>query len=133
MDRLVTVAAATLTLTLAGCISIPPEEEGAPVRVGSAPVSVVDLRAAKQEIKEYESVPEGAVVLGTAKAIRCHRYPSDSKPTEATVKDDLLVSALALNANGISDINIVRQPGNVATNCWFRYFGTAKALKVSAQ
>lgn len=117
---------------LSGCISVPPEEQNVPVRVGIAPVSVVDLRAAKESIKVYETAPNGTTQIGEAKAIRCHRYPSDSKPTDSTVRDDLMVSALALDANGISDITIVRQPGNVATNCWFRLFGTAKALKVPA-
>jgi hypothetical protein len=119
-----------LVSTLTGCISVPAEEQNVPVRVGIAPVSVVDLRAAKDSITIYETAPEGSTQIGDAKAIRCHRYPSDSKPTESTVRDDLMVSALALDANGISDITIVRQPGNVATNCWFRLFGTAKALKV---
>lgn len=119
-----------ILVTLTGCISVPPEEEGAPVRVGSAPASIVDLRAATESITVYESAPDAAKELGIAKAIRCHRYPTDTKPTESTVRDDLMISALALNANGISDIKIVRQPGNIATNCWFRYFGTAKALLV---
>jgi hypothetical protein len=122
--------ACVMATSLAGCISVPPEEEGAPVRVGSAPASVVDLRAAKEEITLYDRAPSGAKELGIAKAIRCHRYPTDTKPTESTVRDDLMISALAMDANGISDINIVRQPGNIATNCWFRYFGTAKALSI---
>lgn len=116
-------------LALAGCISVPPEEADASVRIGNAPSSVIDVKAARADIRVYSTAPAGAQELGRVKAIRCHRYPSEPKPSKETVLDDLRVAALGLDASGITDVTIERQPGNVGYNCWFRYFGRATAIK----
>jgi len=123
------LAATLLTATLlTGCISVPQDEVDAPVRVGNAPSSVVDLRAAKASVQIIDKAPPDAQVIGVVKAIRCHRYPGEPKPTVETVQDDLLIGAFAQSANAITDVTIERQPGNVSHNCWFRYFGKAEAL-----
>lgn len=122
-----------LASSLAGCITVSPEEKDATVRRGNAPASVVDLQAATKAVKVYESAPEQSQSLGTVTAIRCHANLYEPKPTEETLRGDLLINAFAKGANGMSDIQIVRQPGNLGYNCYFRYFGTAKALKVSEQ
>lgn len=114
---------------LSGCISVPPEEADAPVRIGNAPSSVIDVKAARAGVRVYDISPAGAQAIGAVKAIRCHRYPSEPKPTEETVLDDLRVAALGMDASGITDVTIERQPGNVGYNCWFRYFGRATAIK----
>lgn len=118
---------------LVGCVTVSPEEKDATVRRGNAPASVVDLQAATKALTVYETSPPGAEVLAEVSAIRCHANLYEPKPTEDTVRSDLLINAFAKGANAISDISIVRQPGNLGYNCYFRYFGTAKALKVSAQ
>lgn len=102
------------------------------MRRGNAPASVVDLRAATETLTVYDATPAGAEVLADVSAIRCHANLYEPKPTEETVRSDLLINAFGKGANGISDIKIVRQPGNLGYNCYFRYFGTAKALKVTA-
>jgi len=122
-----------VALALTGCITVAPEEKDATVRRGNAPESVVDLQAATKAVKVYESAPEQAQSLGTVTAIRCHANLYEPKPTEETLRGDLLINAFAKGANGVSDIQIVRQPGNLGYNCYFRFFGTAKALKVSGQ
>lgn len=121
------------TALLSGCISVPPDEADAPVRVGNAPSSVVDLKAARAAVHIVETAPPNAQSLGEVKAIRCHRYPGEPKPTMETVQDDLLIAAFANSANAITDVSIERQPGNVSYNCWFRYFGRAKSLNIPAQ
>ncbi len=130
ISSLVTIS---VGVALAGCITVPPEEKDATVRRGNAPASVVDFQAATKALTVYETSPAGAEVLAEVSAIRCHANLYEPKPTEDTVRSDLLINAFAKGANAISDISIVRQPGNLGYNCYFRYFGTAKALKVSAK
>jgi hypothetical protein len=122
-----------MSSTLASCITVSPEEKDATVRRGNAPASVVDLQAATKAVKVYEIAPESSESLGTVTAIRCHANLYEPKPTEETLRGDLLINAFAKGANGVSDLQIVRQPGNLGYNCYFRYFGTAKALKVGGE
>lgn len=122
-----------ISSTLAGCITVSPEEKDATVRRGNAPASVVDLQVATKAVKVYDTAPEQSQSLGTVTAIRCHANLYEPKPTEETVKGDLLVNALAKGANAVSDMKVVRQPGNLGYNCYFRYLGTANALTVQAQ
>ncbi|MGV2906453.1 hypothetical protein [Achromobacter sp. AGC25] len=122
-----------ISSTLAGCITVAPEEKDATVRRGNAPASVVDLQAATKAVKVYDIAPEQSQSLGTVTAIRCHANLYEPKPTEETLRGDLLINAFAKGANGVSDLQIVRQPGNLGYNCYFRYFGTAKALKVGGE
>lgn len=121
----------SIAALLAGCISVAPEEKDATVRRGNAPASVVDLQAATKALTVYDTAPDGSELLADVSAIRCHANLYEPKPTEDTVRSDLLINAFGKGANAISDIKIVRQPGNLGYNCYFRYFGTAKALKVS--
>ncbi|WP_334158527.1 hypothetical protein [Achromobacter insolitus] len=123
----------SIAALLAGCISVAPEEKDATVRRGNAPASVVDLQAATKALTVYDATPAGAEVLADVSAIRCHANLYEPKPTEETVRADLLINAFGKGANAISNIQVVRQPGNLGYNCYFRYFGTAKALKVDGK
>jgi len=124
-------SSALLISALSGCISVPPDEQNATVRRGNAPSSVVDLQAATKAIKIYEAMPDDAENLGDVTAIRCHANLYEPKPTEEIVRGDLLINAYAKGADAISDMKIVRQPGNLGYNCYFRLVGTARAIKAN--
>lgn len=75
-------------------------------------------------MKEFESVPEGAIVLGEVEASRCHRRTNASPPTEKTLLLDLKVSAYINGADGISDIRVNKGSGLIQ-NCWYILDGKA--------
>lgn len=87
-------------------------------------VSLKDQREALRTIKEYESLPQGAVVLGKVDAGRCHRSFVETEPDENIVKIDLKVAAYAKGADGITDIKITKESG-LTKNCWYILDGEA--------
>ncbi len=115
--------AATATVLAAGCAAPPTY-----VREGTQPVSVVDLREAKQTVRIYDTIPDGATAIVDVETIRCHRTAGHPKPTEDTVRDDLLVEALGKSKNGIAEISIEEGSLSFSYNCWTSLHGKAKAF-----
>lgn len=118
MKALLIAASAALFV---GCAS-----QSANMRVGSAQsyMSLKDQREAALTVKEYPTVPEGAKVLGSVDASRCHRNSLDAAPDDALLLTDLKAAAYARGADGIAGIMLSKESG-LLKNCW--YIATARA------
>ena len=93
-------------------------------------VSLKDQREAIRTVIEYDSVPEGATILGKIDAGRCHRSFVENSPDESLVIIDLKVAAYAKGADGITNIKIDKKSG-LAKNCWYILDGEATMFKLS--
>lgn len=116
-----------LSAALTGCAT-----HSSNLRVGneSSLTSLSDQRDAMRSVREYETVPLGAVVIGTVDAGRCHRSFVQSAPTRENVVDDLKVAAYAKGADGIAAITVEKKSG-LSDNCWYVLNGTAKAFRLA--
>jgi hypothetical protein len=92
-------------------------------------VSLNDQREAIRTVIEYDTVPEGAIILGKVDAGRCHRSFVENSPDESLVIIDLKVSAYAKGADGITNIKIDKKSG-LSKNCWYILNGEATMFKL---
>jgi len=97
------------------------------MKVGTAPISVTDIRLAKQEVDILDAAPEGSKPLGEIYVVRCHQNQFEDEPTEEMVQDDLLIEALAKGANAVTDITISKR-GDARWNCWYLLEGKAQGF-----
>ena len=86
--------------------------------------SLKDQREALRTVQEYQTLPEGAVVLGKVDAGRCHRSFAETSPSQSLVIIDLKVAAYAKGADGITDIKVTKESG-LTKNCWYILDGQA--------
>lgn len=92
-------------------------------------LSLKDQREAAVVVREYSSLPDGAVKLGKVDAARCHRNALQTAPTEDEVKIDLKAAAYGKGADGITDIKITKVSG-LLQNCWNTLNGEAAAIAI---
>jgi hypothetical protein len=118
MNRLITVLLAGI---LGGCA---PYSSNLQVGNDQSYVSLKDQREALRVVQEYQSVPDGGVILGKVDAGRCHRSFVETEPNEKLVIMDLRVAAYAKGADGITDIKVAKESG-LARNCWYILDGEA--------
>lgn len=121
-----TIAITVLVLAVSGCAS-----NSANMKVGTdmSYASLKDQREAALTVKDYPALPEGATLVGTVDASRCHRNSLQAPPTEADLRTDLKVAAYARGADGITDVKIERSTG-LLQNCWAIVNATAQAFQV---
>jgi uncharacterized protein YbjQ (UPF0145 family) len=119
---------ALLTSLVAGCGS-----HSSNLQVGNEQsyASLKDQREAVRTVKQAENLPNGASVLGSVSAGRCHRSFVEEAPDEATVITDLKVAAYAKGADGITDVKVSKESG-LNRNCWYVLGGTATAFTLGA-
>ncbi len=86
--------------------------------------SLKDQREAIRTVQEYQTLPEGAVVLGKVDAGRCHRSFAETAPSQSLVIIDLKVAAYAKGADGITDVRVTKESG-LTKNCWYVLDGEA--------
>lgn len=111
---------------LAGCAMSPPGY----MRVGTAPLSVTDLRLAQQEVQVLEAAPSDAKSIGQVTAVRCHQNKFEDEPTQEMIRQDLLVEALGKGATAITDVTVTRR-GDALWNCWYLLEAKANAFVLS--
>ena len=120
---LVTAAAAVL----AGCAH--PNLAGLEGNALDTSYGLRDRREAKQHIRVATAVPAGAEVMGDFSTQRCHQYATNQPPSEATLRDDLVLLAYAEGADGLTDVRIAQQSG-LLQNCWYVVRATATFFRL---
>ena len=100
---------------LAGCSTY-----SSNMRVGNdiSYASISDQREAVRTIKVYDTMPEGAEVLGPVDAGRCHRSFVEESPSDALVRTDLRIAAYTMGADGVTDVS-VEKTSALTKNCWY--------------
>ena len=69
-------------------------------------------------------MPDGAKILGSIDAGRCHRLQGAVEPSEDIVRSDLKVTAYARGADGIFNVKFTKQAA-LPMNCWYLITGSA--------
>lgn len=87
--------------------------------------SLQDRRAAKQHVRVVDTLPTDARSMGDFTVQRCDQYLQSESPSDATLRDDLVLLAFAEGADGITDIRFTRESG-LLKNCWSVAKGTAQ-------
>ncbi len=90
------------------------------MRVGNdiSYASISDQREAVRTVKVYDTMPEGAEVLGPVDAGRCHRSFVEESPSETVVMTDLKIAAYTMGADGLTDVS-VEKTSALTKNCWY--------------
>lgn len=126
MKRIQLGLALVATAFIAGCSTY-----SSNMRVGNdmSYVSLSDQREAARSIKVYDTLPDGAELLGEIDAGRCHRSFVETSPEESVVMLDLKVAAFAMGADGIYDVQIAKESA-LTKNCWYMLDASAKAISL---
>ncbi|MGR1188218.1 hypothetical protein [Vibrio parahaemolyticus] len=103
-----------LALFIGGCSTY-----SSNMRVGNSMdyVSLDVQREALTTVKQFDTIPQDAVVIGTVDAARCHRSFMEKNPSDHIVLNDLKVAAYSQGADGIADVLIEHESG-LTKNCW---------------
>ena len=120
-----TLVAISVCAAFSGCsaMSIPVSNQST--------ASPWETRQAVETVRITKGIPEGAEVIGTVTANRCHRNSFDPKPGESALNIDLQLSAYASGAEGIGNITYSSKGlSALGQNCWkiFTAEGTAYNL-----
>ncbi|ENM3756512.1 hypothetical protein [Vibrio cholerae] len=110
-----------LSLLIGGCSTY-----SSNMRVGNSMnyVSLDVQREALTTVKQFDTIPEGATVIGTVDAARCHRSFMEKNPSDHIVLNDLKVAAYSQGAEGIAEVIIEHESG-LTKNCWMIVDGQA--------
>ena len=100
---------------LAGCSTY-----SSNMRVGNdiSYASISDQREAVRTVKVYDTMPDGAEVLGPVDAGRCHRSFVEESPSETVVMTDLKIAAYTMGADGLTNVS-VEKTSALTKNCWY--------------
>lgn len=110
------IVIAVCAAAAAGCSALP-------IPVGNESlVEPSEQRAAVTGVRVTDTVPEGAPVIGTVTAQRCHRNSFDTPPGQLALLIDLQVSAYAAGASGIGNVTYDSKGlSSLGQNCWKIY------------
>lgn len=88
-----------------------------------------DQREALRTVSISNELPEGATVIGSVDASRCHRNTLEAKPTEEMIRNDLRIFAYAKGADGIYGVTVRKESG-LLKNCWHILTGKATMYRL---
>ena len=88
-----------------------------------------DKRKAVLAIKVTDTVPSNAAEQRKLWTQRCHQYLTSERPSEDTLKDDLIMAAYAQGYDGLTGFSYSTESG-LLRNCWTVHKASATAFKL---